>query len=127
MCKTIGDFVAFILQTDIKEAGEWLKSFVTRYNDNRLDGHLPWESYCKIALTSETVGHVADIFSTQVHFLMAKQPKKTADELRLRGLEFLQEIYEKAVELCIEVNREDIVWMIDEKIAQRGNGIKKSA
>lgn len=123
MCKTIGEFIAIILQTEITRAKEWLDRFVKIYDDPRCKGpRQRWEEYCKQALTIEAVQNVAYIFSAQVSFEMRDKSGEIAERLLSNGHRLLQEIYQKAVILGIGVRIEDIDYIVD----PRDGSIKRS-
>lgn len=110
--RTIGQFLDLVLQTSIEGPQNWLERFKRRYEDPCC-GCGRWEHYSEMPLTAEAVQELANIFASQAGSACRGLFPKKAREVRQKGIDFLEELYQAARRLGFRVERRDIVYIND--------------
>jgi hypothetical protein len=115
-CKNIGEFVALMMQTEIIEAKGWFKEFLRGIPE------ITWQSFCKLAVTPETIENIAFGISNQISrhlkLFYYNNLGQSWQESAQNGHKFLREIHQKAVEMGLEIDQSKVDWILEPEMAR---------
>ena len=105
---SVREFIDLILETKIAEAGDWVGKFRKSVPN--------WQGYSSQNATSQAVQSISFGISDQItrdlkniHYVQ----KKSWQELAKKGHAFLKEVFQKALELGLEVEIGMVDWVFE--------------